>query len=104
MTKLLSTITYFQVVGPMSSYWQDKEKVRVKSLRKLIELLEYAKREYKDFKSPLGEYDVVDFLKHLEWGFALRYEDVSGELDVHWRTSYDYINAIMAIAKLLLEE
>jgi len=87
-------------VWDSSSYgWKDDvEKVRVQSLRKLVEVLEFVKeREKKD--------DLVEFLKYisLPWGYPVDPDAVAEEFNMSRRTAQDYLVAIRAIAMLLLE-
>lgn len=81
------------------SWHDEREKVRVKSLRKLIDLLEDRKVDYVILND---EYDLRGFLKYLT--YSGDYMEISRRLHVDWRTAYDYIHALSAIAKLLLEE
>jgi len=75
--------------------------VRAQSLRRLIELLEDAKRVYVE---TFGEYDIKDFLDYLqEPNYALDYERVAKKLHVSPRTAYDYTEAIREISRILLD-
>ncbi len=75
--------------------------VRAQSLRRLIELLEDAKRVYVE---TFGEYDVKGFLHYLrEPNYALDYERVVEKLRVSPRTAYDYIETIREISQVLLD-
>jgi len=84
-------------------WYVDKQKVRAKSLRRLIELFEDAKH---DFIKGEGYYDTKAFLEYLAspCGYPFNYEEIVMNYGIDFRTAYDYINAIRAIAKLLLDE
>jgi len=76
--------------------------VRAQSLRRLLELLEDAKRVYVE---TFGEYEVKAFLEYLqeEPNYALDYERVAEKLRVSPRTAYDYAETIREISRILLD-
>ncbi len=83
--------------------WRDeKEKIRVQSLRKLIEILEFCKQEHLKYKK---SYDLQKFLDSASWGwgFSADPDEVAARFNMSRRTAQDYLLTIKAIAGLLLE-
>jgi|Deesub1362B_J571_1020462.scaffolds.fasta_scaffold08780_4 hypothetical protein len=82
--------------------WRDeKEKIRVQSLRKLVEILEFCKQEHLKYKK---SYALQKFLDSALWGwFPADPDEVAARFNMSRRTAQDYLLAIKAIACLLLE-
>lgn len=83
--------------------WRDeKEKIRVQSLRKLVEILEFCKQEHLKYKK---NYDLQEFLGEYTWyWYPVSPDSVEEHFGISRRTAQDYLLAIKAIAGLLLED
>ncbi|EHR77974.1 hypothetical protein OCC_02947 [Thermococcus litoralis DSM 5473] len=85
-----------------SSYsWRDeKDKIRVQSLRKLVEVLEFCKQERMRGKD---NFDLKEFLDDFTWYYPVSADAVAEHFGMSRRTAQDYLLTIKAIAGLLLE-
>lgn len=82
--------------------WRDeKEKIRVQSLRKLVEILEFCKQEHLKYKK---SYDLQKFLGENTWyWYPVSPDTIAEHFGISRRTAQDYLLTIKAIAGLLLE-
>ena len=82
--------------------WRDeKEKIRVQSLRKLVEILEFCKQEHLKHKK---SYDLQKFLGENTWyWYPVSPDTIAEHFGISRRTAQDYLLTIKAIAGLLLE-
>jgi len=88
--------------GSWDSWKDEKEKIRIQSLKRLVEIIEFCREDLNKFRKK--DLDVKEILDEFNWYYyPVSAEDVAEHFGISRRTAQDYLLTIKAIAGLLLE-